>query len=140
MLVRENRQRPCDWRQHHSYIRTSWAIPFHALEWSLQWTAYYLSRWALLEVLEYLGTLSVLIGVIFYFAESGDRLKLKHYQASQVINTSQGKGGSGGRIEALAELNDDRVPLIGVDVSGGFLQGVRLERAKLARANFEACD
>ncbi len=39
------------------------------------------------------------MAVIFYFSESGDRLKQKHYQAWQVINTAQGKGGSGGRIE-----------------------------------------
>ena len=100
-----------------------WALPFHALEWALQWTAYFLSRWALLEVLEYLGSLSVLVAVIFYFAESGDRRKQKHYQAWQVINTAQGKGGSGGRIEALSELNEDGVPLVGVDVSGAFLHG-----------------
>ena len=82
-----------------------------------------LSRWSFLEVLEYLGSFSILIAVIFYFSESGDRLKQKHYQAWQVINTAQGKGGSGGRIEALQELDEDGVPLVGVDVSGAFLQG-----------------
>ena len=115
-------------------------LPFHALEWSLQWSAYYLSRWAFLEVLEYLSILSVIFAVIFYFTEAGDRQKQKHYQAWQVINTAQGKGGSGGRIEALQELNEDRVPLVGVDVSGAFLQGVRLPAAKLLRANLEAAD
>ena len=45
--------------------------------------------------------------VIFYFTESGDRRKQKHYHAWQVINTAQGKNGSGGRIEALQELNED---------------------------------
>ena len=82
----------------------------------------------------------VLVAVIFYFAESGDRRKQKHYQAWQVINTAQGKGGSGGRIEALNELNEDGVPLVGVDVSGAFLMGVRLIKAGLSRSNFEAAD
>jgi len=82
----------------------------------------------------------VLIAVIFYFSESGDRLKQKHYQAWQVINTAQGKGGSGGRVEALQELNRDGIPLVGVDVSGAFLQGVDLKRARLVRSNFNATD
>ncbi|MGA2738868.1 MAG: pentapeptide repeat-containing protein [Bryobacteraceae bacterium] len=116
------------------------ALPFHALEWTLQWSAYYLSRWALLEVLEYLSVLSVLFAVIFYFAESGDRQKQKHYQAWQVINTAQGKGGSGGRIEALQELNFDHVPLVGVNAAGAFLQGIQLHGANLLRANLEAAD
>ena len=89
---------------------------------------------------EYLGSFSVLVAVIFYFSESGDRLKQKHYQAWQVINTAQGKGGSGGRIEALQELDQDGVPLAGVDVSGAFLQGIRLPRAHLLRADLNAVD
>jgi uncharacterized protein YjbI with pentapeptide repeats len=106
----------------------------------LDWVAYVLSRWTFLDVLEYLEGFSVLIAVIFYFSESGDRLKQKHYQAWQVINTAQGKGGSGGRIEALQELNRDGVPLVGVDVSGAFLQNAQLARARLLRSNFSAAD
>ncbi|MGA7234442.1 MAG: pentapeptide repeat-containing protein [Bryobacteraceae bacterium] len=140
MLVRENRRKPANWREHLHNAPARWALPFHALEWAFQWMAYFLSQWALLEVLEYLGSLSVLVAVIFYFAESGDRRKQKHYQAWQVINTAQGKGGSGGRIEALNELNEDGVPLVGVDVSGAFLQGVRLIKAGLSRSNFETAD
>src|SRR5579871_6672572 len=70
-----------------------WNGVFHG--WPGRWGA------GLLDVLEHLGTFSVLIAVIFYFADSGNRRKQKHYQAWQVINTAQGKGGSGGRIEAL---------------------------------------
>jgi uncharacterized protein YjbI with pentapeptide repeats len=105
-----------------------------------EWVAYALSRWSFLEVLDYLETFSVLIAVIFYFSESGDRVKQRHYQAWQVVNTAQGKGGSGGRIDALQELNADHVPLVGVDVSGAFLQGVHLDKARLLRSNFSAAD
>jgi uncharacterized protein YjbI with pentapeptide repeats len=111
-----------------------------AFEWVWEWVAFGLSNWRFLEVLEYLGSFSVLVGVIFYFSESGDRIKQRHYQAWQVINTAQGKGGSGGRIEALQELNEDKVPLVGVDVSSGFLQGLKLERASLIRSDFSAAD
>lgn len=117
-----------------------WSRPFWAVEWGFEWLAYGLSNWAFLEVLEYLGSFGVLIAVVFYYSESGDRLKQKHYQAWQVINTAQGKGGTGGRLDALEELNTDGISLIGVDVSGAFLRGVRLEKARLARANFNSAD
>jgi len=102
--------------------------------------AYGLSQWAFLEVLEYLGIFSVLVAVIFYFTESGDRRKQKHYQAWQVINTAQGKGGSGGRIEALQELNEDHQPLVGLDAPDAFLQGIQLSGANLLRCNLQATD
>lgn len=117
-----------------------WMVPFFAMEWCWEWVAYFLSNWKFLEVLEYLGSLSVLVAVLFYFSESGDRIKQKHYQAWQVVNTAQGKGGSGGRVEALEELNADRVPLVGVDVSSAFLQGICLKGARLVRSNFSAAD
>jgi Pentapeptide repeats (8 copies) len=134
------RERPRSWQKQKIAKHHTLVLPFVALEWSLDWVAYFLSNWKLLEVLEYLGSLSVLVAVIFYFSESGDRTKQKHYQAWQVINTAQGKGGSGGRMEALQELNADRVPLVGVDVSGAYLQNIDLEKAKLVRANFSAAD
>jgi hypothetical protein len=140
MLVREIKKPPLSWADERARARHGWAVPFHALEWMLDWTAFILSQWALLEVLEYLGVLSVLVAVIFYFSEAGDRTKQKHYQAWQVINTAQGRGGSGGRIEALQELNADRQPLIGVDAAGAFLQAIRLPGARLQRANLNACD
>jgi len=121
-------------------LKHRWMVPLRAFEWFWEWVAYALSHWSFLEVLEYLGSFSVLIGVIFYFSESGDRIKQRHYQAWQVINTAQGKGGNGGRIEALQELNEDKVPLVGVDVSSAFLQGIHLEHANLLRADLSAAD
>jgi uncharacterized protein YjbI with pentapeptide repeats len=140
MKVRIHREKPDPWPVRRQDIKHVWTLPFWAFEWVLEWIAFVLSRWTFLDVLEYLEGFSVLIAVIFYFSESGDRLKQKHYQAWQVINTAQGKGGSGGRVEALQELNTDGISLIGVDVSGAFLQGLRLERARLLRANFSAVD
>ncbi len=120
--------------------QAAWKIPFLALEHICEWSSHLLSNWALVETLEYLGSLSILIAVFFYFSESDNRIKQKHYQAWQVINTAQGKGGSGGRIEALQELAADQVPLTGVDVSGAFLYGLKLDRANLVRANFHNAD
>jgi Pentapeptide repeats (8 copies) len=140
MKVRIHREKPAPWSVRRRDIKHRWTTPFWALEWALDWIAFVLSRWTFLDVLEYLEGFSVLIAVIFYFSESGDRLKQKHYQAWQVINTAQGKGGSGGRIEALQELNHDGIPLVGVDVSGAFLQNLRLEHARLLRSNFSGAD
>lgn len=142
MILHSPRERPAPLRarQQNLGAKWKWTFPFIAAEWICEWAAYVLSNWSFLEVLEYLGTFSVLVAVIFYFSESGDRVKQRHYQAWQVINTAQGKGGSGGRIEALQELNADKVPLVGVDVSSAFLQGLDLHGANLMRSNFSAAD
>jgi hypothetical protein len=140
MILHSPRKRPEPWSTTKRHAASRWLVPLFAFEYASDWVAYFLSNWSFLEVLEYLGTFSVLIGVIFYFSESGDRIKQRHYQAWQVINTAQGKGGSGGRIEALQELNADKVPLVGVDVSSAFLQGLNLKGANLMRADFSSTD
>jgi hypothetical protein len=140
MPTAKARPRPDTWSNRRSTIRHRLWTPFSRLEWCWEWVAFALSNWAFLEVLEYAGRLSVLVAVVFYVVEWPDRQKQKHYQAWQVINTAQGKGGSGGRIEALHELNEDRVPLVGVNVSGAALMGVGLEKADLHRSTFEAAD
>src|SRR5271169_4621164 len=140
MQVHIRRERPGSWAEWRSKLRHGWLMPFVLVEYGLDWVVYALSHWRFLELLEYLGSFGVLVAVIFYFSESGDRLKQKHYQAWQVINSAEGKGGNGGRIEALQELDQDGVPLVGVDVSGAFLQGIRLPRARLLRADLNAVD
>lgn len=140
MITQHRRQRPLPWKEQRAALRYRWLTPFIAIELPFQWLAFLFGNWAFLELLEYLGTFSVLVAVIFYFHDADSRLKQKHYQAWQVINTAQGKGGSGGRIEALQELNADGVSLIAVDVSGAFLQGVQLPKARLRRSDFSNAD
>jgi len=132
--------RPESWRQYRGRARHRLALPFLWFEWLAEWAAWILGRWALLEVLEYCGTLSILVGVIFYFAGAHDRREQKHFQAWQVINTAQGKGGSGGRIDALQDLNADRVALVGVDLTDAFLQYLKLPGANLQRATLNSAD
>jgi hypothetical protein len=138
-IARPSHERPQSWR---NFIagKPAWLVPIQLIEWPFSWIAYGLSRWSFLEVLEYLGSFSVLVAVLFYFRESGDRIKQRHYQAWQVINTAQHMGGSGGRIDALTELNADGVALVGVDLSSAFLQGLHLPKARLLRANFKDAD
>src|ERR1700747_124471 len=140
MRLHLRQSRPEPWSESKKNIKRKWTTPFFATEWVFEWCAFYLSNWTFLHVIDYLRSFGIIVAVIFYFSESGDRLKQKHYQAWQVINTAQGKGGNGGRLDALQELNEDRVPLVGVDVSGAFLQGIVLKKANLSRANFAGAD
>ena len=139
MILHHPKPKPSPFRVAHGH-EPAWKMPFLVLEHTFEWTVYLLSNWAFLEALEYVGSFSILIAVIFYFAESDARVKQRHYQAWQVINTAQGKGGSGGRIDALQELNEDKVPLTGVDVAGAYLYGLKLDNASLVRANFHNAD
>ena len=140
MILHRPRQWPTPLAFRYTKLKNRWVVPLVVFDWFWEWVAYLLSNWNFLEVLDYLGSFSVLIAVIFYFSEAPDRLMQKHYEAWQVINTAQGKGGSGGRIEALQELNQDKITLVGVDASGSFLMGVQLHHARLSRANFSAAD
>src|SRR6516162_9520392 len=139
-IYRQQREHPEPWSFYRRRAKVPWLVPFYWFEWVSAWLAYWMQKWAFLEALEYIGTLSILFAVVLYFVEGENRLKQKHYQAWQVINSAQGKGGSGGRIDALEELHADSVPLVGVDVSGAFLQDIDLSRANLLRANFRAAD
>jgi len=138
--VFKERNPPPEWSEFKARAPGVYLVPFYGLSWLADWAAYFLGKWPLVELLEYLGSFSILFAAIFYFAEGPMRVKQKHYQAWQVINTAQGKGGNGGRIEALQELNSDHVALIGVDVAGAYLEGLRLEKAQARRANFSAVD
>jgi Pentapeptide repeats (8 copies) len=140
MLLQVPRHRPRSWSEVRQNTRFGWLLIFKKLDWYCAWAAWALGNWAFLEILESLGAFSVLIAVIFYFGDSGNRIKQKHYQAWQVINTAQGKGGSGGRIEALQELNKDNVPLIGVNADGAFLKGVNLRGARMSRCSLQSGD
>ena len=140
MEIHLERERPEGWKERREKVRRAWALPFVRVEYAMEWVAHWLSNWRFLEVLGYLERFGVLVAVIFYFGESGDRVKQKHYQAWQVINSAEGKGGNGGRIEALEELNADGVSLVGVDLSSAFLHGVRLRKAALSRATFNGAD
>src|ERR671923_1820524 len=71
--------------------------------------------------------------------------KAANYQAWQVVNTAQGKGGSGGRIDALQDLVRNGVSLAGVQLDGAWLErleipGGDLRRASLRAANLRGAD
>jgi hypothetical protein len=140
MIESRHRHRPKNWRDFQQSIRHRWLMPFLCIDWIAAWAAYFLSKTSFLEFLEYCGSFSILVGVIFYFLDGPQRTKIMHYQAWQVINSAQGKGGSGGRAEALHELNEDHVRLVGVDLTDAFLQDMQLEHADLRRSRLVGAD
>ena len=72
--------------------------------------------------------------------EAENQRKAKNYQAWQVINAAQGKPGSGGRMDALQDLNREGISLGGVDISKAHLPKLNLENADLTNANLsETC-
>ncbi|MBW4599842.1 MAG: pentapeptide repeat-containing protein [Calothrix sp. FI2-JRJ7] len=79
--------------------------------------------------------LTIAIGIGRYVWEAPKREKLAHYQAWQMINSAAGQKTSGGRIQALQDLNKDGVSLQGLDVSGAYLAGINLQKANLWYAN-----
>lgn len=68
--------------------------------------------------------------------EAQERLD-SNYQAWLVVNSAQGKGGSGGRIDALANLVRQKQSLAGVNLDGAWLVGVNLRGADLANASLK---
>lgn len=60
-----------------------------------------------------------------------------NYQAWQVINSAQGKGGSGGRIEALGDLLKNGESLAGINLDDAWLERVELPGATLVRSSLQ---
>lgn len=76
---------------------------------------------------------------------SADQTRATQYQAWQAITLARGHPGSGGRLQALEDLNRRGVSLAGVDVStdrepGAYLAGVKLPSGDLRGAGFWYAD
>jgi hypothetical protein len=94
--------------------------------------------------------LAVFSAMVLYFKEARNRKKKEHYEAWQVINSAQGQTGSGGRVQALEDLNQDGIDLEGVaapeaelstiNLKGGLLQRANFRKAALDRANFQGAN
>lgn len=76
------------------------------------------------------------VGVI-YVLEASERRKRGIYEAWQVINSSGGQTGDGGRSEALMHLCFENELLDDVLAPNANLSEINLEKAKLSGANFE---
>ncbi|MBV9879419.1 MAG: pentapeptide repeat-containing protein [Gemmatirosa sp.] len=73
-------------------------------------------------------------------AAAAQAKKDSNYQAWQVINSAQGKGGSGGRPDALRDLARNGISLAGVNLDGAWLEQADLREASLPMASFEGAN
>ena len=91
MRIHLTRERPESWAERKARVRARWAKPFWWMQYQMEWCAYLLNNWTFLEVLEYLSSFDVLVAVVFYFVESGDRLKPTLREQSCEMRTRQGQ-------------------------------------------------
>jgi hypothetical protein len=139
-------KRPDPWieivSRHHRWMR-----PFIAIEWTMEWAVFLLSRLALFDLLKLLANLSLLVGAISYVLSApvrqqaaADQRKAKQYQALQVIQLARGSGVGAGRREALYDLYKDGVTLDGVDLSKAHLALIALPFVQLNYSNLDGAD
>jgi BTB/POZ domain-containing protein KCTD9 len=95
------------------------------------------SKFLFQALFENAESIAIVSTAIMFFIEINDRRKRDHYEAWQVISSAANQSGSGGRIQALQDLNDDGISLEGVFSPNADLTGIQLHSGKLNRANFE---
>jgi len=80
----------------------------------------------------------LIVGVASYLLESGDRTKLKHYQAWQVISlASLTKKGDQGRRDSIRDLVHDDMQMQGINLQDADLHGLELNGGYFFNASFD---
>lgn len=91
----------------------------------------------LLNILE---GFSILVAVWLFFLEAPERDKQAHYEAWKTIDSAHGLRNSYARLQALQDLNSDRVPLRGFTAPEADLSGINLSGADLSHAYLSGAD
>lgn len=91
----------------------------------------------LLNILE---GFSILVAVLLFFLEAPERDKQAHYEAWKTIDSAHGLRNSYARVQALQDLNSDRVALRGFTAPEADLSGIDLSGADLSHAYLSGAD
>lgn len=91
----------------------------------------------LLNILE---GFSILVAVWLFFLEAPERDKQAHYEAWKTIDSAHGLRNSYARLQALQDLNSDRVPLRGFTAPEADLRGIDLSGADLSHSYLSGAD
>ena len=83
---------------------------------------------------------SILVAVWLFFLEAPERDKQAHYEAWKTIDSAHGLRNSYARLQALQDLNSDRVPLRGFNAPEADLRGINLSGADLSNAYLSGAD
>ncbi|MFM6022683.1 MAG: pentapeptide repeat-containing protein, partial [Dolichospermum sp.] len=136
-------------RLYETYLQNKEHIPqYPQIWWSLiEWVSWFLKfpkniklrllKTILSIALEKGVLISLAVTLFKYFQEAPKRQQQDHYQAWEIINSASGQKASGGRIEALEELNKDGVKLWNLVVDKADLSGIRLGKGQLAYTSFK---
>jgi uncharacterized protein YjbI with pentapeptide repeats len=113
------------------------------VEWALEWLAYWLGQLAIFDVLRIAGHCSIIVAVVFWFAESGLREReAKNAELAALSQAwssiySQPDFANSGRVYALQVLAErNELPPSRLALPGAFLQNIDLHGANLRRADF----
>lgn len=137
----------CQQQIEAEWLRCWWKSPWLRLERGLERFNHILRGMDIFQILEYLGKLSIIVGVVVFLTEIPQRAEQKaieqkrsHYEAWQIINTNREQKSSGGRIDALRELNKDEISLAGLNAEDAILIGIDLKNANLIYANLSGTE
>ncbi|MEM8677041.1 MAG: pentapeptide repeat-containing protein [Cyanobacteria bacterium P01_G01_bin.67] len=83
---------------------------------------------------------SILVAVWLFFLEAPERDKQAHYEAWKTIDSAHGLRTSYARLQALQDLNNDRIPLRGFNAPEADLRGIDLSEADLRHAYLSGAD
>ena len=83
---------------------------------------------------------SILVAVWLFFLEAPERDKQAHYEAWKTIDSAHGLRNSYARLQALQDLNSDRISLRGFSAPEADLSGIDLSGADLSHAYLSGAD
>jgi uncharacterized protein YjbI with pentapeptide repeats len=101
------------------------------------WLLCQIRQSVLLNILE---GFSILVAVWLFFLEAPERDKQAHYEAWKTIDSAHGLRNSYARLQALQDLNSDRVPLRGFTAPEADLRGIDLSGADLSYSYLSGAD
>ena len=85
-------------------------------------------------------TFSILLALWLFFLETPDRTQKAQYEAWQVVDAAHGLKTSYARIQALQDLNEDKIPMIGLSAVEADLKNINLKGANLRNADLSGAD
>ncbi|MEM6611135.1 MAG: pentapeptide repeat-containing protein [Cyanobacteria bacterium P01_C01_bin.72] len=83
---------------------------------------------------------SILVAVWLFFLEAPERDKKAHYEAWKTIDSAHGLRNSYARLQALEDLNSDRISLRGFNAPEADLRDIDLSGADLSHAYLSGAD
>lgn len=100
-------------------------------KWRLERLLQGIERWlralTFLRVLQYLGSLAIIIVVVTFFVGLPARLRQRNHELWQMVQAGQGRVFDSERIGILEQLNQACFKLEGLEAEGAYLSGVRLD-------------